>query len=127
MYYTSCGEFTYCYQKPDEHYSKCQGLSIVATCFMGLSMLSLFVLFVSICHFRRKAKQVEMKPHYQPLVFSSQEEWQRYQYLNSFHKGQNLQVNPNTQERFPLPLGDARDRYISHDKPANSENKMEAS
>jgi len=71
MFYSSCGGSSYCYLKP-EQFNKCEGLSIVSTVFMGLSIISLFVVLISICHFRRKARSTELKPHYQPLVFSSQ-------------------------------------------------------
>lgn len=122
MYYTSCGGYNYCYLKPEKQFSKCEGLSIVATSFMGLSLLSIFVLLGSICHFRRKERQADIKPYYQPLVFSSQEEWHRYQYLNSISAGS--QLNSNPQEILPLPLRGQGERRINNG--LSKENKTEA-
>ena len=123
MYYSSCGGYNYCYLKPQEQESKCEGLSIVATCFMGLALLSLFVLLASICHFRRKAGQAELKPYYQPLVFSSQEEWQRYLYLNTFHRS--MKPSPSPLENPPLPLREQGDRHLN--RLGSKENKVDTS
>jgi hypothetical protein len=70
------------------------GLVVTARSFMGISFIFFIILLATLCHFRRVKSKLARGPHQQPLIFSSPDEFIKYQFSQN---NQSLNNLPNPQ------------------------------
>lgn len=91
-YYSCRNNGLYCYIKPVQTNLPCTALIIVARSFMGFSFLLFIILLAMACHFRGVKRRLDKNTYEQALLFSNQEEFQRYQHAQY---PQNMQTYQN--------------------------------